>query len=432
MAISAATIWRVRKNGSDTLCSGLFDPTVSGAGTDYTDQDTAQLAITDLACAGSPWTTLTSATGGFTSAMIGNGIYIASGTNFTAGRYIITGRADTNTITVDRAAGATGACSSGVAKIGGALANPMSILLTGVYGAVAGNVVYIRGEGANDPVNVDYTVSTGAANDGRGLTYIGYNGRPKIGHNGAVWSMSATWPVYVENIYFVQTSGTNLTSGVIVGVYQQNAPRFAYNCVFDQGGFNATQLTSASADRCSFVNTGSTTVGTNPTVAAPNGCSGFVRNCLFRNQKAACISVGAALFDVSGNVIIGGGGDGIAIGNETWPAFPGSITNNTIYGCAGHGISFSTTTYAYVYDNIIANITGSGKYGIYATTTTPNARQSRFAGGVGRNNFYGCTNNSNVTMSSSVLTLDPGFVSAPTDLTATNTSLRVLAGVGAL
>ena len=113
MAISAGAIWRVRIGGSNTLCSGLFDPTVDGAGTDYTEQDTAQLALTDLASA-TPYVTVTSAAGGFTAAMVGNGIYIASGTGFTAGRYIITAYTDTNTVTLDRACAAS-AASAGVA-----------------------------------------------------------------------------------------------------------------------------------------------------------------------------------------------------------------------------------------------------------------------------------------------------------------------------
>ena len=91
-------------------------------GTDYTLQDAAQLALTDLAAtSASGWLTLTSVTGGFTAAMVGNYIHIASGTNFTAGWYEVTVVTNGNTVTVDRACGATADASAGVGKLGGAM-----------------------------------------------------------------------------------------------------------------------------------------------------------------------------------------------------------------------------------------------------------------------------------------------------------------------
>src|SRR3954451_13297180 len=93
MAISAGTVWEVRTGGSDSN-GGLFTSGQAGAGTDYSQQDAAQLSLTDVVTDGT--TTVTSAVGGFTAAMIGNGINIA-GTC-----YMIATRSSTNTITVDR------------------------------------------------------------------------------------------------------------------------------------------------------------------------------------------------------------------------------------------------------------------------------------------------------------------------------------------
>jgi hypothetical protein len=114
MAIHAGTHWEVRTTGSDTNGGG-FSATIASAGTDYSQQDSAQLSVTDAACSGT--TTLTSATGGFTAAMIGNLIYLSSG----PGWYTITTFVDANTVTLDR----VGPSATGMtANVGGALATP--------------------------------------------------------------------------------------------------------------------------------------------------------------------------------------------------------------------------------------------------------------------------------------------------------------------
>src|SRR5437667_9506862 len=118
MALSASTVWEVRQaTGNDNNGGGFV---VGASGTDYSQQTTAQLSLTDLATTGVV-TTLTSVTGGFTSAMVGNIIHIISGTNFTAGFYQITVFTNSNTVTLDRAP-TTAAGVSGTGSVGGALA----------------------------------------------------------------------------------------------------------------------------------------------------------------------------------------------------------------------------------------------------------------------------------------------------------------------
>jgi hypothetical protein len=115
MAIAAATVWEVRTTGDDTNGGGY-----SSGGTDYSQQDAPQLSLTDVVANGT--TTLTSATGGFTAAMIGNLICLEGGTGALARtRRQITGFTNTNTITVD-ATVASGNTITG--KVGGALASP--------------------------------------------------------------------------------------------------------------------------------------------------------------------------------------------------------------------------------------------------------------------------------------------------------------------
>jgi len=124
MALSSELEWEVRTTGNN-LNGGAFKRGASGV--DYSQQDSAQLSLTDCATASAGSTTLTSVTGGFTAAMIGNLINLSSGTNLTADWYEITGYTDANTVTIDRAPDdGVGGLSGVTGKVGGALAWPIA------------------------------------------------------------------------------------------------------------------------------------------------------------------------------------------------------------------------------------------------------------------------------------------------------------------
>ena len=119
MTIAYSTDWEIRTTG-DYSNGGGFNR--ESGGTDYTQQDVAQLALTDCATSGVGSTTLTSATGGFTAAMVGNVINLSAGTNLTANWYEITAYTDTNTVTIDRAPDdGVGGVSGATGKVGGAM-----------------------------------------------------------------------------------------------------------------------------------------------------------------------------------------------------------------------------------------------------------------------------------------------------------------------
>src|SRR5258707_15548764 len=63
-AVLATANWYVRAGGNE-LNGGGYDAAISGAGTNYADQDAAQLSLTDIASAQNSLT-VTSVTGGFT------------------------------------------------------------------------------------------------------------------------------------------------------------------------------------------------------------------------------------------------------------------------------------------------------------------------------------------------------------------------------
>ena len=211
--------WYVRAGGAETNGGG-FDPYVAGAGTNYADQDAAQLSLTDLATAGAS-ANVSSVTGGFTSQMIGNVMRIASGTNFTADYYVITAVADTNNATLDRAC-ATDVGASGVCKVGGAHAHIKNYASTSGSGSnnpalatplIGGNTIYIRGGGTDDPGSSDYDWSadywnfpSGGNQSNGNLKIVGYNGRPRISHRGLLWFTGSF--TFVKNLSLFQSNGT--------------------------------------------------------------------------------------------------------------------------------------------------------------------------------------------------------------------------------
>jgi hypothetical protein len=136
VAISAACIWEVRSTGAATNGGGFVS---TSSGTDYSQQDAAQVSVTDGVANGT--TTLTSATAAFTDAHVGNIIYVEGGTgSITAVRKEIISRTNATTIVVDSSTGLT--AGTGVTlKIGGAV-DGLAILVTPI---VAGNKVWVRG-----------------------------------------------------------------------------------------------------------------------------------------------------------------------------------------------------------------------------------------------------------------------------------------------
>jgi len=138
-ALQSDTYWEIRPAGNDAN-GGCYDN--GGTGTDYTQQDSAQLSITDGATSGAGSTTLTSASAGFTSAMVDNCIHITAGTNFTVGFYEITAFTNSSTVTLDRTPTASGAGSGGTGGIGGAL---LTLSAIPGNGSSVNNFVYVKG-----------------------------------------------------------------------------------------------------------------------------------------------------------------------------------------------------------------------------------------------------------------------------------------------
>lgn len=164
-ALQADAAWEVRTTGTDTN-GGCYD--TGGSGTDYSQQDPAQLSLTDIVVLEAAPTSVTSVVGGFTSAMVDNCLHINSGTNFTAGWYEITTYTSSNLVTIDRdpTDGDGGDGSAGVGSVGGAL---LTIDKAG-DGYISGNAIYVK-----SGTYIETVTPATTASDGGSVLWTGYN-----------------------------------------------------------------------------------------------------------------------------------------------------------------------------------------------------------------------------------------------------------------
>lgn len=432
MAINPTAIWRVRVGGSNNNGGG-FDAAISGAGTDYSQQDSAQLSLTDLTSTNS--TTITSATGGFTTAMIGNAIRINSGTGATVGWYFILGRTDTNTITVDRV---SGTYTAGVASVGGAVATWQSLMNdSNAAGnkAVAGNIIWIRGSGSDSPSSADYTTTGFIASQVAGNTTDGYikicgeNGRPWLRGNGLAFYNCSR--LYFENLYFDSSSNSNGSYGIV----NLNTNNTLLNCVFDlgtnyshcglqvSGGGNALIYCEIKAtagqsfsSQCYGINVSSYGL--------------WLFGCNVHDVRDVGIYEGntASTFTCVDTLISDCKSDGVYVQN-TGTVSPTVIRNCTIDGNSGHGIAVATRAALgslHVVNSNITNHSVSGKKGINVATgtTASNDRTKRF---MDYNNFYGNDGNyGTISAGSHDTTLDPQYTGAGSNDFSVGTNLKAI------
>lgn len=137
MAFAATTVWEVRTTGSDSNGGG-FDPGVASPGTDFSQQDAAQITYTDLVIDAVTNTKITSAAHPFDTTSPGNFINITGGAGFTVQRVEIQS-VTAGVATCDKAVGTVGS-TGGTGSLGGAFASPGQAMSV----AVGSNTVYVK------------------------------------------------------------------------------------------------------------------------------------------------------------------------------------------------------------------------------------------------------------------------------------------------
>lgn len=387
MALPSNTVWEVRPGvGADTAGGGFVS---GGSGTDFSQQNAAQFALTGLTSSGAGNTILSAAAA---TTMVDNIAQAISGTNVTAGFYRIVSVVAGVSITfgTNNSGGSicSGVVASGVINIGGALAT-VSAALAAVQPA---NIIYVKNTGTYttttaQTINVD---STGQANP---LSIIGYGSSRGDGTK-FTWTTSTnstdiihitpTLGLLLQNISFTCTAGTpghcincstnsvnrgiNLsnciidgfnigvkgdfaTNGYIVGLLIQDT--IVRNCVAN--GVINDGLTIAIG---SWFKSNGTTGITGPTDVTGAGTGILIlRDCVVQGNT----TIGVSQFltptyqnylDIENCAIINNGSDGIRLtGND-----PCSITlRNTIIdtnggwgvNCGGKALSTDNRNNAY-------------------------------------------------------------------------------------
>lgn len=387
-ALPASGVWEVRAaTGSDNNGGGIDAATVV---TDYSQQAAAQLSETDLATTGVV-TTLTSATGGFTAAMVGNFIHITSGTNFTPGWYEVTARASTNSVTLDRAP-STAAGSAGVGALGGALATLSNA--TGLAGAmVASNKAFVTGTTftATTATAISFAqtvAATAAATPATRL--IGYGVTRGDGTHAAVTLQTNTGQNGITttgaNFWIEQIDVDCASLGTSVGFQLSGQSAMLTRCKvvnFSLAGVSMGAILQTCTN-CEIAN------GISPAVFGIGGNAGSAlairQNFVHDN---ACPGIKAANYStINFNLITnnsGGSSDGIQFGVGD------IILNNTIHNSGGNGLKnlAASDSAIIILNNILTN---NGGYGVNFSTGTALPASAYYDGNAYFNNTSGSRN----------------------------------------
>lgn len=213
MAIGATCVWEMRDTGAATNGGGYVS---GGGGTDYSQQDAAQYTTSSATTSGAGAVILWAAAA---SDMVGNILYIASGTNFTVGWYQVTSISAGVSVTVDRNC-CSGAGSSGVINVGGAWTFGSSLEDSFFEQIVAGNKIWVK--------NGTYTLSAAVAmattisSNGNAAVMEGYNstrGDVPLGDTRPLFALGANAYGFTvarwdhRNIRFTTTAANGVQSG---------------------------------------------------------------------------------------------------------------------------------------------------------------------------------------------------------------------------
>lgn len=348
--ISAAAIWRVRPSGTATG-GGFY---VSG-GTDYSQQDAPQYALTGVTTAGADAILLSASAA---ADMVGNGVYIASGTNFTVGWYEVASVSVGVSITLDRTC-TTGAGAAGVVNIGGAL-NTVQLALTnmvadndigiysGTYSVAATNNATIQGTGA-----------------GGGTLIFGHGPTASIitSASSGVHLITLNNADYYrfDNLEFTHTFGTPASRGYAIASTASFAtPVSIVNCTFD--GVLASVNTSFISELYMQNNVIRNTHSTSGALCLFSSGAVDVYDNSFHDCAGAAIFGDAAFTLRASRNIIDGCGYGIQ-STVTNAAVSLRASKNSFWNITNDGIEIagtSSTCFVAIDDNIFWNCDGIG------------------------------------------------------------------------
>jgi hypothetical protein len=419
MALSAAVQWDVRTTGNDAN-GGAFDPSVVSPGTDFSQQNSPQVAFTDLVI-GATTTQLTSVLNPFNSTYVGNLIQIVSGTGFTVGFYTVVSVSGI-TATMDRSVGSA-ASTGGNGNLGGSLAT----IGAANTACVAGNTVNIKAGTYTLTASITIAVST--------ITWTGYNTTHNDGGTKPLITTATNSVVLINTgsansgqSVFNNLSLSNTATARASGIWQLSAHGTAQwwifnDCLFD-GFTSGIDNSNGTPDDVAFVVVNRTEVK-NCTVAgynSGNATEPFVAftGCYFHSNQVNITTGGGQTIVSAVNCIIV---NAVSHGLLTAGSYT-LVENCTIAGNGGTGF-FPSSSLAVA--KVINSIFYGNNEGIQLGAANNNTIASAVAS---RNNAFGANSLANANWNGSVgdvsLTANP-FTNAG----AGDYSLNTTAGGGA-
>lgn len=340
----ADTVWEIRPDGSINNGGG-FTPFYGG--TDYSQQTSPVLSLTDLV--GNSTTTVSSATGGFTAAMVGNTITIIN----QAIRQIVS-VTDSNHIVVDTA---TGTFSGATGNVGGANtidANGFNPIYRNSFDAgivQAGQKLWVRATNAS---GVATTYNAGAASlsvSGGADQFITTEGYTSTRGDGGQATISFTGGLTVSGNYNIARN-LKLTGVTVTGVTASGTSAVMENLTVVPGANAAGMIvngTGCIARRCWV----QAIPSNNGQSLAANGNSCLYEYCRFDGTVAGAdiVALGssAGMNTFRGCIFRNAAGNAVRTNNGSFAA---QFLNCVFWNAAGAGLkltqSFDLTGSLYV------------------------------------------------------------------------------------
>lgn len=402
MAANPTAVWRVRPSGNDNNGGG-YDAGIASAGTDYSQQNAAQVTQSG-GTVSTATVTLTDTGAAFTSALIGNGIRV-SGTGITTTYTYITAVPTGTTLTLQTSPGTTG--TSVTYSIGGGWAT-IHTNTTSTGPLVAGNTCYILGTGTPSPSSYgapDYTLSAvwapktgtlGGSSDGF-ITFAndpntpGYKafpdttgGMPLIMMTGATASIEPAMNQLIGLWIFADSAYSNVR---MIDFSAIGGPAVIKGCVLDQNAKDLYCLFmyETTVLGCEvFSSAGGSGTSSGIYVFGGANLPNYILSCNVHD----CVGNGVELAStgticiLQNSIIAKCGGDGIKDAATAATSNFRVVSGCTIDGNTGHGINVTSSDgiakNKQILNNIISNHTTGGKSGITVPGTTAQNDRNKF------------------------------------------------------
>jgi hypothetical protein len=387
--------------------ASVASPTGATWGIDYSQQDAAKFADTDLASTNGTTSpcAVTSAANPFSVKDVGNLLHVTAGTSWTQGWYEIVSVSG-STATLDRACGSAATLSNGTAKMGGALSLGSSddaVFELGVSSTTAAARYFIKGS-ATYTINGAVAVAA-AGNAAWPFIYEGFatlrgdaptgSTRPTLALAANAWTGGSA--ADYKNIIFTTTTAAGVTFG---------GNNKSFNCKIVNSSTTAARV-AATISGTSNVHRRLEAVSYRGSAVSLAATNTFLADSYIHDSDKGIVTSGNQFFVIRNNIIAANITAGIDI-TAAAPTTIITIEGNTLYGSEakiGTGLNIVTASRNIHFRNNIV-------YGFATGVSHPDVNTVNYDD---YNNYFNNTNDVNdVTKwqkGANDLALDPTFTS---------------------